>query len=149
MAKKLAMAWLLAALLTLAACSGGPDRAEYIRRAEQVCLKFSDLAAQIPRPSDVNDAAAQAEYLRRSAEVNQQQVDELRALERPADDQSTLTEIYDEVDRVIARELEAANLLDQGDERWRSKLLEMTTAARNSNARIDEYGMKRCGSEQA
>jgi len=153
MAKRLPLiAAVLAAFVVygVGACSdSAPDRAHYITDAEQVCDRYAKLGAQIVRPTDLGDLPAQAQYLRRSADLNQQQVDELRKLTRPDADSDRLSSMYDEVTQVISTQRGVADMMERGDPQWKAKLLEMTKAARDSNAKIDAYGMKRCGSEQA
>lgn len=145
--------WTLAALaaVALAACGGegGGERltkGEYVEQADAICAEASARLAALPEPRSLEELADVAP---RAAAIAAEQLERLRRLRPPADDEAKLDHALDLTERQNALVEEIGEAAAAGDGVRVSELLEELAGVRTEARSIAvEYGLEVCGHEE-
>src|ERR1700730_11995669 len=89
----------------LAGCGAGTSKADYVKRADQVCAQGARRAQAIPAPGAQNgrlSSASAASYIEGIAAVIQQVNNQLKALPRPSQDRVLLDRYLAALDQGVA-----------------------------------------------
>jgi hypothetical protein len=135
--------------LALAACggSGGPSKADYIKKADAICAKGSKEAEQVAASAFKNPATPTGEEaqaaLQKVIPIQKQRVDELKALKRPDADKAKLETLYAAVDKINAAYEQAAQSPEASLALIRASGSPQDPAAVADKLAAD-YGMKDC-----
>lgn len=84
------------AATTLAACSGGASKDDFIAAADDVCAEADERITEIGRPRVEEDIL---EYVEQAEEISADLVADLRELEPPEDDAAEIEEMIDGLER--------------------------------------------------
>jgi hypothetical protein len=138
---------LVALAATLAGCGGGSSsgssRAEFIKRADAICLRASKAQDALSQPASNAELAA---YVKHVYVIERSVVVDLRRLQPPSGDRTTVNDMLDSVDRALAFESDVETAAMSGDQsainsaqaKGARDLNHATTVARR-------YGFKECG----
>lgn len=161
---------LVLALLLAAGCGGGDDTAaetsasdggeplsksEWIEQADAICAgtdaETDELEAEIEEleggPEDVEALAQLAGILRAGGEVIRNQVNQLRELEPPADDEETIDEMLSTVEANAALAESMADSLESGEiEEFEGTNEEADANNTTAKQMAEDYGLEVCGS---
>ncbi len=144
MRTKLAVLALAASVALVAGCGGGDrlSKEEYIAAADAVCAEANASIDALAEPTE----ETLDEYLAKAEEISRAQLDKLRALKPPADDEATLNRAYDLVEQQIALAVGASEALKSQDQ---AEIDRISAEIDKLNAEADkianDYGLKECG----
>jgi hypothetical protein len=105
------------AALLIAGCGGGDtlSKAELIKKANAICVKYSEKGKALGQPDLANPATAEA-YFKKAGGLAQAQTDELNALKPPdaqKDDYKKLTDAYGTATGLLSDLADAAGKKDK------------------------------------
>ncbi len=145
-----------AAALIAAGCGGGGDNgdslsnAEYIEQADAICAAFERQLDAIDEPT--SDAGF-VPFLRAVLPIIRAQIDELRALNPPADIEGQVNEALDLLDEQAEISEEAINRVEDGGEDAEAVAADVGPRLQTVNDEAeqiaDDIGLQECGSDEA
>lgn len=140
---------LVASVAVLAAAGCGGDgqlsQAEFRERGNEICARFDKQIDEIPLPAATEDIPA---YVEKAAPLVEDELDELKALDPPDDDQETLDQMIAEEEKVLAA---GRNLSDAAEEDDDIALEEALNEGNIASGRADDHarslGLTECVDE--
>ena len=148
------LVWILAGVTLLVLLVGvavflvvgrGPSKEEFIERADAVCAAASEEADAIEQPVDVSleDTAA---YFDEIAEIQRDEVQQLRSLEVPDEDQQTINEFIGAQDQLTAQFEDLAEAARAGDQDgFDAVFAEIVAIQTRASDLARDYGLQTCG----
>lgn len=146
MRTKLALLALAASVALVAGCGGGGgdrlSKEEYIAAADAICAEANSSIDALGEPTEETFD----DYITKAEEISREQLDKLRALKPPADDEATLNRAYDLVEQQIALAVKASEALKNQDQAAIEKAsAEIDTLNAEADKIANDYGLKECG----
>lgn len=146
MCTKLALLALAASVALVAGCGGGGgdrlSKEEYIAAADAICAEANASIDALAEPTEETFD----EYIAKAEEISREQLDKLRALKPPADDEATLNRAYDLVEQQIALAVGASEALKSQDQAEIDRIsAEIDTLNAEADKIANDYGLKECG----
>jgi hypothetical protein len=135
----------VSAATTLAACSGGPSKEDFIAAADDVCREADERVAEIGRLRSEDDIA---EYVEQTKEVSVDLVSSLRELEAPEADQARFEDMIDGIER--ATDLlgpMAQAVIERREDGFDELQQELGQIAEDVNDFAESYGFEVCGAK--
>jgi hypothetical protein len=136
----------LLALLAAGCGSGRLSHNEFVSRADQICARSQDAIRKLQPPTTSSQAAA---YLRKQLKIEQQALASIRRLKAPESDKRKVNELLQEFDRLDQLAAQAANALDQKNQK---NFIKARAAAAEAllkvNGAAQGLGLNRCGAVQ-
>jgi hypothetical protein len=144
-----------AALGVAAACGGNGDsggdaeaerltKEEYIAQAAAVCQEAEDRFDELGDAQTIEEAAALGEE---AVTIGEEQLEQLRALRPPAEDEATIEEAYDLLEQQLAVARDLVEALRANDQAAAQELIaEGERLNEEADAIAAEYGLEVCGS---
>lgn len=124
-----------AAILAMAGC-GGEDpltQAELREQANAICAKYERQIDEIAVPSSVEEIPA---YVDKAAPVVEKEIDELKALDPPDEDQEIFDQMVAEAEKTLVAGKSLSDAAEKGDDAAVEKALNEGNVASN---RADEH----------
>jgi hypothetical protein len=133
---RLASALVGAALLLAAGCGGGEERlstAEFQERVNAICTKYDKRVDAIGAPSSVEEIPA---YVAKVLPIVEREVDEMKTVEPPEDDQETFDAMIGEAEKALEA---GRDLSDAADENDQAAIEEALNEGNAASDRADEH----------
>jgi hypothetical protein len=140
--RRLALAFVIAALL--AGCGGSSrlSKAEYAKRADAICTKYNAKLNALARPTSVSGLPA---YVGQALPLARKGDDELRALRPPQDAEQTAKEWLDQNDSVVGSMERLRDAAKKGDRSGiQTALNEASSANQTANRLARSLGLSVC-----
>ena len=138
----------LAVAVTVAASGGGssssaPSKSEFIKRADAICVKGSHAQDALPQPASNAELAG---YVKHVYAIERGVVQDVRGLQPPSGDASTINSMLDSVDRALAFESDVEAAAMGGDQSAVNNAQAKGAKDLNkANTIATRYGFKACG----
>ena len=144
-----------AALVAAAACGGNGDsggeaeaerltKEEYIAQADAVCQEAEDRFDELGDAQTIEEAAALGDE---AVTIGEEQLEQLRALRPPVEDEATIQEAYDLLEQQLAVARDLVEALREEDQAAAQELIaEGERLNEEADAIAAEYGLQVCGS---
>ena len=140
---------LLAAVLTLGACGGDGrlSQEEYQEKGNAICSKYERQIDAVPEPSG-GSAQDIVQYVTKVEPLAQKQVDEIRELEPPEDDQETHDEMIREAERTLDAIRDLGKAAEANDPASAREAVEQgESAGDNADALAEQLGLDACADD--
>jgi hypothetical protein len=143
----LRLVWVLvgALLLLAAGCGGGEDRlstAEFQERVNAICTKYDKQIDAIATPSSVEEIPA---YVAKVLPLVEREVDEMKAVEPPEDDQETFDAMIGEAEKALEAGRDLSDAAEENDQAAiENALNEGNAASDRADEHARELGLTDC-----
>lgn len=133
------------AATSLAACSSGGSKEDFVAAADDVCREADEAITAIGRPRVEEDVL---EYVREAGEISDELVADLRELEPPEEDREQIDQMIDGLERAtsLLQPLAQATVDRDAD-----KLQELQQEVEQTTDEVSEiaesYGFEVCGAK--
>jgi hypothetical protein len=145
-----------AVLVVAAACGGNGEgggeaaeaerltKEEYIAQADAVCQEAENRFDELGDAQTIEEAAALGEE---AVTIGEDQLEQLRAVRPPAEDEATIEEAYDLLEQQLAVARDLVEALREEDQAAAQELIaEGERLNEEADAIAAEYGLQVCGS---
>jgi hypothetical protein len=137
---------LVGALVLLAAgCGGGEDRlstAEFQERVNGICAKYDKQVDAVGTPSSVEEIPA---YVAKVLPLVEREVDEMKAVEPPEDDQETFDAMIGEAEKALEAGRDLSDAAEETDQAAIEQALnEGNAASDRADEHARELGLTDC-----
>ena len=143
--RQLALAFAVVLAAVVAGCGGGSGRlskAEYAKRADEICTKYNAKLKALARPTSIS---ALPDYVDKALPLARKGDDELSALKPPKDEGRTAKEWLDQNDSVVGSMERLREAAKKGDRAGiQTALNEATAANRTANGLARRLGLDVC-----
>jgi hypothetical protein len=138
-----------AGVLLLAACGGdGGERlskAEWIEQADAICARASEDVEALTEPTKLDEIP---EFTDTASEISRDALSDLRALQPPEEDQTTVDEMLDLVEQQIEIGEQIGEAAEDGDQDEVQRLADETDPIENeADEKARQYGLNDCGND--
>jgi hypothetical protein len=143
----LRLAWALvgAALLLAAGCGGGEERlstAEFQERVNAICEKYDKQVDAVGAPSSVEEIPG---YVAKVLPIVEREVEEMKAVEPPEDDQEAFDAMVGEAERALEAGRDLSDAAEENDQAAIEQALnEGNTASDRADEHARELGLTAC-----
>jgi hypothetical protein len=139
-----------AGILALAACGGNGDgerlsQEEWIAEADAICAQANEDVEALEEPTALDEIAA---FTEEASGISRDALADLRALQPPEDDETTVDEMLDLVERQIEIGEQIGEAAEEGDQDEVERLAaEAEPIEADANAKAREFGLAECGDD--
>jgi hypothetical protein len=134
-----------AASLAAAGCGGGEDRlstAEFQERVNGICTKYDKQIDAVRAPSSVEEIPA---YVAKVLPIVEREVEEMKAVEPPEDDQETFDAMIGEAEKALEAGRDLSDAAEENDEAAiENALNEGNAASDRADEHARELGLTDC-----
>jgi predicted nucleic acid-binding Zn-ribbon protein len=133
------------ASLATAGCGGGEDRlstAEFEERVNGICTKYDKQIDAVRAPSSVEEIPA---YVAKVLPIVEREVEEMKAVEPPEDDQETFDAMIGEAEKALEAGRDLSDAAEENDEAAiENALNEGNAASDRADEHARELGLTDC-----
>lgn len=138
-----------AGVLLLGACGGdGEERlskADWIEQADAICARASEDVEALTEPTKLDEIP---EFTDTASEISRDALSDLRALQPPEEDQTTVDEMLDLVEQQIEIGEQIGEAAADGDQDEVQRLADETDPIENeADEKARQYGLDDCGND--